>query len=196
MGRLLLKAFRSPQVGSLEVGAVCSGIHLGVFGRLLCGSIQGTIPGACCPAACHRDSTATIPKAKLHSKGPSTHLCSVLDLLALVLLLLVPRKTVLDCFQPATAARLVRKLPTELSTAFHSIIRNLLFSSTSIRAKGVSTGTAIHSSRMSWSEIAKASALSCEPSPTCLIAVMSAAISPSLSTNSRPRTFAQSLPSE
>ena len=58
----------------------------------------------------------------------------------------------------------------EILTAFHSIIQKQLFSSTLIRANGVSRDRAVHSSKMSWWKIAKASAPPCEPTPVFLIA--------------------------
>ena len=59
----------------------------------------------------------------------------------------------------------------------------------------VSKDPDIHSSKMSWRKIAKASGPPCEPTPTCLIAVVRAAISPSLSAESHLDIHFRTTPS-
>ena len=38
----------------------------------LCAPTQSMIPAACCPATCDRDSAVHMPKARLHSQGPTS----------------------------------------------------------------------------------------------------------------------------
>ena len=84
-----------------------------------------------------------------------------------------------------------RRLIAEFLTALHSVIPKQFVSSTLIHANVVSNSPDIQSSKMSWWKIDEALAPPCEPTHTCLITVMNATISPSLSA-----TFARILPSE
>ena len=85
----------------------------------------------------------------------------------------------------ATAACFGRGLLAQFRTAPHSIIPKH-FSST--RAGGVSRVHDVHSSKMSWWKMVRASAPPWERTPSCRDAVVRAAIRPSLSAKSRRGT--------
>ena len=92
------------------------------------------------------------------------------------------------CVQPATAPRLWRRELAEFHTALHFIIPGH-FPSTLMRANGVTRVPDVHSSKRSWWKIVRASAPPWEPTPSCRIAIVSAAISPSLSAKRRPEMY-------
>ena len=88
----------------------------------------------------------------------------------------------------ATAACFGRGLLAQFRTAPHSFIPKH-FSST--RAGGVSRVHDVHSSKMSWWKMVRASAPPWERTPSCRNAVVRAAISPSLSAKSRRGTHSR-----
>ena len=87
------------------------------------------------------------------------------------------------------AACVRRRLLAQFLTALHAIIPKQFLSSTFIRAESAFDEPVAHSSKMSRWKMAGASAPPCEPAPTRLIAVMRAAISPSLRVKSRLETY-------
>ena len=124
--------------------------------------------GSCCllPSA--------TPGAKLHSGGRLTSPCSAPLSLGIGWTASCSTKERARCFHPATAA--------EFLTTFRSIIQKQFFSSALNRHEGAFTDPVAHSPKMSWWKMARASVSPYEPTPTCLIAAMRAAISLSLRT--------------
>ena len=96
--------------------------------------IHGRLPAACRPPMGRRVSAATIPKARLHSRGPSTSPCSAPRSFGVGGSPSCSTWDRIRCFHAAAAVCFGRNRDAASRTAFHSTIPKRFFSSTLILA--------------------------------------------------------------
>ena len=87
--------------------------------------IHGTVPAAYCPATWNRAS-ATIPRARLQSRGPATSPCSAPRSFGIGFTPSCTTEERARCFHPAAAGVFGEKATCPVP-AFHSIILNCFF---------------------------------------------------------------------
>ena len=110
----------------------------------LCRVVARQVPAACRAAMLPRASVATMPRARLHSRGPSTSPCSAARSFDIGGSPSCSTEDKFRCFHAVVC--LGRNRDAASRTAFHSIIPKQFFSSTLILANSPLSEPVIHSS--------------------------------------------------